>query len=239
MRRLVAILLLLLLSGPVMAAKKLLVGTTGDYKPVTWFEPSTGQYRGEDIDLIKAFAAANGYDITFVRTTWPGMMKDLHAGKFQVAVGGISRTAERAELALLSNAIALTGKVALVRCDETGKFTSLDAIDQAGTRVVENRGGTNQQFALSKIDKATIIIVPNNAKPFDYLENGKADAMFTDSIEAIYRQKQGEGLCAVSPDKPYTRVEKVFMFRTDEAGLRDAFNRWLAARQVPAANAAR
>jgi cyclohexadienyl dehydratase len=125
-----------------------------------------------------------------------------------------------------------------VRCDETEKFISLDAIDQAGIRVVENRGGTNQQFALSKIDRATIIIVPNNAKPFDYLKSGKADVMFTDSIEAIYRQKQNKGLCAVSPDKPYTRVEKVFMFRTDEAGLRDSFNRWLAARAAPAANAA-
>jgi len=213
-----------------MANEILKVGTTGDYPPVSWFDPVTGQYGGQDIDLVRDFAAAEGFDVTFVKTTWATLMDDLLAGKFQMAAGGIAKTAERAKLALVSDPIATTGKVALVRCGEEAKYGSLAAIDQASTRVIENRGGTNQPFALAEIKEAVIILVPHNALAFDYLENDRADVMFTDSIEGVYHQEQREGLCAVNPDKPFTHVEKVFLFRKDEGALRDAFNAWFAAR---------
>lgn len=229
-RTITGLTLLLMTLNPSIAGQALLVGTTGDYKPLTWFDPATGQYSGEAIDLVKAFAAANGYDITFVRTTWPTMERDLHDGKFQMAAGGISRTPERENDALLSDPIGSTGKVALVRCGDQQKYESLAEINRQTTRVVENRGGTNEKFALSNIDKATVIIVPNNAMPFDYLKTNKADVMFTDSTEAAYQQKLHNGLCAVHPDQPYTHVDKVFLFRKNEAALRDAFDRWLAKR---------
>lgn len=168
--------------------------------------------------------------MTFVRTTWATLMGDLFAGKFRMAAGGITTIAERAKLALVSNPIATTGKVALVRCGEEAKYGSLAAIDQAGTRVIENRGGTNQPFALAEIEEAVIILVPHNDTAFEYLENGRADVMFTDSIEAVYHQEQREGLCAVNSDKPFTHVEKVFLFRKEEGALRDGFNAWLASR---------
>jgi cyclohexadienyl dehydratase len=216
--------------SPSMADKILSVGTTGDYEPVTWRDPKTGDYVGQDIDLVRAFAAAEDYSVTFVPTTWATLLDDLLGGKFEMAAGGISKTAERAKLALLSDPIATSGKVALVRCGEEGKYGSLAAIDQAATRVVENRGGTNQPFALEEIKEAVIILVSHNAMAFDYLENDRADVMFTDSIEAVYHQEQREGLCAVNPDRPYTHVERVFLFRKDESALRDMFNAWLASR---------
>jgi cyclohexadienyl dehydratase len=226
----VAILFFLLSLGSPMADETLKVGTTGDYEPVSWFDPATGQYVGQDIDLVREFAAAEGYDVTFVRTTWATLMSDLLAEKFQMAAGGIAKTAERAKRALVSDPIAMTGKVALVRCGEESKYGTLAAIDQAPTRVIENRGGTNQPFALAEIKEAVIILVPHNELAFDYLENDRADVMFTDSIEAVYHQEQREGLCAVNPDNPLTHVEKVFLFRKDERPLRDRFNAWLASR---------
>lgn len=212
-----------------MAQKSLTVGTTGDYRPLTWRDPETGQYVGEAIDLVKGFAAAEGYDVRFVRTTWPTMMSDLMAGKFQMAAGGISDTPEREKEALVSDPVGTTGKVALVRCGDAAKYGSLETIDRPDTRVVENRGGTNQRFALTELGKAVVIVVPDNAMPFEYLKDGKADVMFTDSVEARYYETQHNGLCAVHPDKPYTHVDKVFLFRRDEKALHDAFDAWLAA----------
>jgi len=231
MRYFAGLALLIMTVAPSMAEKTLTVGTTGDYEPVTWFDPARGDYVGEDIDLVRAFAAAEGYRVTFVRTTWATLIDDLLAGKFEMAAGGISKTAARAKLTLPSDPIATSGKVALVRCGEEAKYASLAAIDQPATRVIENRGGTNQPFALAEIERAVIILVPDNSMAFDYLENDRADVMFTDSIEAIYHQEQREGLCAVNPDNPYTHVEKVFLFGKDEVALRDTFNVWLASRE--------
>jgi cyclohexadienyl dehydratase len=213
-----------------MAQKTLTVGTTGDYRPLTWFDPKTGQYIGHAIDIVKAFASAEGYDVTFVPTTWPTMMSDLQAGRFQMAAGGISDTPEREEEALLSDPVGATGKVALVRCGDEAKYGSLDAIDHAGTRVVENRGGTNQRFALTEMDKAVVIVVPSNDMPFEYLKDGKADVMFTDSAEATYYARQHNGLSAVHPNQPFTHVDKVFLFRKDEKALHDKFDAWFAHR---------
>jgi uncharacterized protein YjbI with pentapeptide repeats len=55
-------------------------------------------------------------------------------------------------------------------------------------------------------------------------------ACLAHSVEALYRQEIMPDLCAVRPDRPYTRVEKVFLFRQDRRALRDRFDRWLVAR---------
>jgi cyclohexadienyl dehydratase len=158
------------------------------------------------------------------------MMSDLVSGRFRVAVGGISRTEQRAGEALVSRALAVTGKVALVRCGEEARYGSIEAIDTRETTVVEDRGGTNEQFALANIEHAVLVLVPDNQMPFAYLLDRRADVMFTDSVEAVYRQQTTPGLCAVHPDAPYTRVEKIFLFHKDEGELRDQFDEWVAVR---------
>lgn len=206
------------------------VGTTGDYPPLTYKVPQTDRFSGEDIQLIEAFANDQCYRLELVLTTWPTLMQDLTGGRFVVAVGGITKTDRRASEALVSRPLATTGKVALVRSEDQARYGSLEAIDTPGTTVVEDRGGTNEQFALAHIRQATLILLPDNQMPFAYLLDRRADVMFTDSIEAIYRQQTMPGLCAVRPDEPYTRTEKVFLFRKDQRTLRDRFDRWFAAR---------
>jgi len=212
-------------------ARLLLVGTTGDYKPLTWYDGGSGQFHGRDIDIIEAFARERGYELQFVHTTWPALLSDLQDGKFQVAVGGISLTNERKERALVSDNLAVTGKVALVRGGEEHKYRSLEEIDREGVVVVEDRGGTNETFALSHLQHAVLVIVPDNSLPFDYLIDRKADVMFTDATEAVFRQSLNPSLCAVNPDRPFTRTANVFLFKREESQLRDEFNDWHATRQ--------
>lgn len=210
--------------------RTLRVGTTGDYKPLTWRDPETGVFSGCDIAMATAFAAAQDLAPTFVATTWADMLDDLVTGRFQMAVGGISRTADRESSALLSDTIETTGKVAVVRRGEEHRYSTLDAIDRDGVRVIENRGGTNERFGLAKIHNAEIILVPDNHLPFEFLRAGNADVMFTDLLEAQYLEEQGTGLCTANPAAPFTHVEKVFLFRKEEAELQQTFNQWLAGR---------
>jgi cyclohexadienyl dehydratase len=215
---------------------RLRVGTTGDYPPVSYYEASTGKFSGQDIALIEEFARDQHYALTLVLTSWPSLLHDLLAKKFEVAVGGISCTEQRETLALPSQPIGFTGKVALIRRGEESKYGSLDAIDTAETTVVEDRGGTNERFARTHIKRAKLTIMPDNELPFAYLLDGRADVMFTDSVEALYRQQITPGLRAVRPDQPYTRVEKIFLFRRDRQALRDQFDRWLIAHGRSAAD---
>ncbi len=203
------------------------VGTTGDYPPLTSLNPQTHQYQGTDITLIEAFAKAEHLQIQFVQTTWPTLSQDLLTDRFDLAIGGISDSAERQQQFLVSQPIRYTGKVPLVRCADVTKFQTLAEINQPNVRVVENVGGTNLSFAKQSVPKAQLIIVQNNETPFAYLSQNKADVMLTDSIEAIYRQQITPGLCAVNPThflSPTTA--KVVLFRKNRQSLKQEFNQY-------------
>ena len=45
------------------------IGTTGDYIPMSWLNPATGNYEGIDAELSKIIADSLGVTIEYVPTT--------------------------------------------------------------------------------------------------------------------------------------------------------------------------
>ena len=107
----------------------LLVGTTGDYRPITYLDPGSGEYWGFDIELAKDLAEALGVELRFVPTTWPTLMEDTQAEKFDLAISGITITDARRAQALMSEGYLANGKTVLCRAADAGRYTSLEAID--------------------------------------------------------------------------------------------------------------
>src|SRR5208283_2173783 len=66
------------------------VGTTGDYRPFTALDKTTGAYTGFDIDLARSLADALGVKVEFEPTSWPHLASDFEAGAFDIAMGGVS-----------------------------------------------------------------------------------------------------------------------------------------------------
>ena len=73
----------------------ILVGTTGDYKPFSIIDKTTGDFVGYDIDAARMLGEALGVKVVFVQTSWPTLMKDLLDDKFDIAMSGITRTYAR------------------------------------------------------------------------------------------------------------------------------------------------
>ena len=55
---------------------KLFVGTTGDYRPLSYRE-ADGNYWGFGIEMAKKIAERIGVGIEFVQTSWPTLTPDL------------------------------------------------------------------------------------------------------------------------------------------------------------------
>ncbi len=104
-----------------------------------------------------------------------------------------------------------SGKVPLVAQAGADAFGSIDQINTAGVQVIENGGGTNEQFARQHFPNADITIWPDNTTIFDQLLAGNADVMITDALEAVYQSAQHPGLAAVHPDRPFTEEHKAYM----------------------------
>ena len=71
----------------------LLVGTTGDYRPLS-FREADGTYWGFCIDIAKEIASRLGVSIEFIQTSWPTLTADVTAEPqlFDLAIGGITIT---------------------------------------------------------------------------------------------------------------------------------------------------
>ncbi len=189
----------------ILARGVLRVGATGDYRPMSWLDPETGTYEGFDADLAEDLAAALGVRLEYVPTTWPTLMEDTLAGKFDLAVCGITVTDARREQALMSAGYLENGKTVLCRAEDAALYVSLEAIDRPGVRVMENPGGLNEKFARENLPEATLIIHEVNQEIPGLVAAGEADVMITETLEAAYYVGQDSRLAAPLLFEPFTR----------------------------------
>ncbi len=205
------------------------VGTTGDYRPFSFYNPATRAYEGIDIDMARSLARALGVELVFVPTTWPTLMADLVAGRFDLAMGGITVTEARQTLAAFSAPYLRDGKGAIARCKDKQRFRDLAAIDRPGVKVIVNPGGTNQAFVKANIRRATVQVFDDNTKIFSELVSGRADVMFTDRIEIEMQSKLHPELCATT--EALTQDEKAYLLPRNSE-LVFLVNAWLERQQT-------
>lgn len=188
---------------------KMLVGTTGDYRPLTYQEPETGAYWGFDIELSERIAAKLGVSVVFVRTSWPTLSADVvkEPQMFDLAIGGITITEVRKETMLMSDGYLLNGKTILCRMADAARFQSLSDIDKPDVRVMINPGGLNEKFARENLSQARIIIHERNEEIPSLIAAGQADVMITEIVEAPYYVQTDTRLAAPLLDRPFNRGE--------------------------------
>ena len=190
------------------------IGTTGDYAPFTYTSGTEFSPSGIDIDMADSLARSLGVEIQWVRTSWPELMNDLLAGKFDIAMGGISRTLKRQRQALFSMPYHVGGKMPIGRCSDKARLTSLAQIDQPDIRVIVNPGGTNQKYVQEHIRQAKIRVFDDNRKIFDEILADRADVMITDAVEVSLQTTRHPALCALTSE-PLTYQDKAYLMPRD------------------------
>ncbi len=185
----------------------LLVGATGDYRPMSYREPDTGEYWGFDADLAQDLADSLGVDLQYVPTSWPTLMDDTLAGKFDLAACGITITDARKEQALMSEGYLVNGKTIICRSEDAAKYTDLESINKPEVRVMVNPGGLNEKFARENLPDVTLIVHDVNQDIPGLIAEGAADIMITEIMEAGYYVGQDERLAAPLINEPFTHGE--------------------------------
>ncbi len=182
------------------------IGTTGDYRPMSYLNPETGEYEGIDAELSQIIADSLGVAIEYVPTSWPTLTEDTMADKFDFALCGISRNYARAKIMAMSDGygIGYFGKTILCRKEDAKKFQSLADIDKPEVRVMINPGGTNEKFAHANLKNVQLIVHQKNAEIPALIAEGKADIMITEVVEANHYVRLDNRLAAPMVDRPFT-----------------------------------
>ncbi len=199
---------------------KLQVGTTGDYRPLSYRE-ADGDYWGFGIEMAGMIAKRIGVGIEFVQTSWPTLTADVLAGPqtFDLAIGGITITDARKETMLMSDGYLCNGKTILCRADEADRYQSLADIDKPEVRVMVNPGGLNEKFANEHLTHATIIVWQKNEEIPSRVAEGHADVMITEITEAPWYVQNDPRLAAPLIEKPFTNGQIGVLMRKGQDDL--------------------
>ena len=203
----------------------LLVGTTGDYRPLSFCEED-GTYWGFGIEVAGEIARQLGVGTTFVKTSWPTLTADVLADPqtFDMAIGGITITDSRRETMLMSEGYLANGKTILCRASDRERFKSLADIDKPEVRVMVNPGGLNEKFANANLTHATIIVYQKNEEIPSRVAEGAADVMITEITEAPYYVKTDPRLAAPLMNEPFTHGEIGVLMRKGQDDLMERVN---------------
>lgn len=229
--RALAALALVLLASPGAAQPRgatLRVGTSGDYAPFSLAQDGDPpRYDGFDVALARRYAADRGLEIEWVRFRWPTLLRDLEAGRFELAMSGITVGPLRSAAGSFSVPVVETGAVALVR--DSTRFDSLDALDRPHVRISVNAGGHLEAVARQKFPRATLVAVAGNAGVPRTLAEDAVDAVVTDTAEASIWERE-------IPDAkrlgPFTRDRKAFLLAASAAERAADLDAWLLAREA-------
>ncbi len=208
------------------AAPPLRVGTSGDYRPFS-FRDAGGAFTGFDIAVAERLAADLGHGLELVSFRWPELMAGLEAGRFDVAMSGVTVRADRAVRARFSRPYAITGAVAVVRASDRSKLRRLADLDRADMHLAVNAGGHLEQVARHQFTHAQLVTVADNAVLPDLLRRRAADAVISEGLEARTWPAQEFVLIG-----PFTHDRKAYVASRTTADLVPRIDAWLAAREA-------
>ena len=206
-------------------ARRLRVGTSGDYAPFSLAEEG-GAPSGFDVTLARSYARERGLEVEFVRFRWPDLVRDLETGRFDVAMSGITVAPRRSLAGRFSVPVVESGAVLLTRQPE--RWHGPDELDHPDLRIGVNAGGYLEQVARRRFPHATLLAIPNNQAVREALLAGNLDAAVTDSLEAPQWRRGAEDLGQTAA---FTRDRKAYLVRADRPQLAVDLDQWLLERE--------
>jgi len=209
----------------VAASDPLRVGTSGDYAPFSVVD-ARGRVTGFDVAVAQAYATDRGHELQLVPFRWPGLLADLAAARFDVAMSGVTVRPERSAAGRFTVPVATSGAMVLLR--DEGALRGLDHLDREGVRIAVNAGGHLERVTRARFPRATVIAMADNAAVRQALQDDRIDAVATDTMEAPAWLRLAPGWTAHGP---FTRDRKAYLIRADRGDLAGDLDAWILERE--------
>ena len=207
--------------------RNIYVGTTGDYKPVSFYDKITNTFSGIDIEISKLFAKEKNYNLVFIKTSWPNLMQDTLLNKFDFAICGITKTEARLQKAQMTVGYLKAGKTFLMRKEDTEKYKTISDVNKSTVRVIINPGGTNEKFARENLANANIRVHQVNEEIPGLISKGEGDIMVTEVMEGLVYIKEFDNLAIPLYKTPFTNQDIGILLNKKNTEIFNELNPWL------------
>ncbi|EOC0109086.1 basic amino acid ABC transporter substrate-binding protein [Cronobacter sakazakii] len=220
-------LLMAALAGSALAAQETyVVGAGGTYRPFE-FENSQKQLEGFDIDIIKAIAKAENFNVKLVNTPWEGIFATLGSGDRDIIISGITITAKRKQMVDFSAPYFPAEQSIVVAADS--KVDSLAALKNEKVGVVNSSTGDivvsdalgKNNTAIKRFDNTPLMLQ-------ELFEDGVSAAVGDVGVVKYYIKQHPEKRFKLVPDAKFERQYFGIAVAKGNDELRNKINAGLA-----------
>lgn len=144
---------------------------------VPWaMKDKTGKYIGFEIEIAEQLARDMGVKVQFVPTAWNGIIPALLAGKFDVLIGGMTITPERAEKVRFTEPYEFSGQSIVASKQVAPGLSQVEDFNKKDVNIVVRMGTTAEVAARELLPEAAILPFGDEGQAIQELRNGKAHA---------------------------------------------------------------
>ncbi len=176
------------------AKKKLVVASETTYPPFEMVDDKNGQYIGFDMDLIRAIAESQGYEVEIKSLGFDALIPAVQAGTVDCAISAMSITPERQASVDFSDPYFTGGLVVAVRAENTDIKGKADLKGKTIACEVGTIGLAAAEAIKAEDPSTKVKVFDGVGDAFLEMEKGSADAVINDQpVTAYYIQTTGSG----------------------------------------------
>lgn len=180
--------------------KTFVIGTDTTFAPFE-FRDSNGEMTGIDMDLMRAIADSQGFEVEIRSLGFNAALQALSSGQVDGVIAGMSITDERKAIYDFSEPYFESGvQMAVDENDDTVKGYE----DLAGKTVTAKTGSEGETYAKSIADQYGFQVnsLDQSATMYELVKSGNAVAVFDDYPVLAYGIAQNNGLKTVTEKVP-------------------------------------
>ena len=189
-----------------------------------------GELIGFEIDVAKRLAKDAGWKIEFVPTAWDGIIPALLAKKFDVIIGGMSITPERAKSVLFTTPYSHSGVQVAASKKRAAGFTKISDFNSRKIKIAARRGAFTVQVARKIFPKAKILQFDDDAQAFQEVLNGNAHAVIASTPKPEQEAIKHKDLLFIPFKERLSKGNEAFAVRLGEQDKKAFFDKWIKAR---------
>jgi len=202
------------------------VGFEAGYMPFEMTDKS-GQYIGFDVDLARLMARKLGVRLEIVNQSWDGIIPALLTGKFDVTLGGMTITPERARSVDFCDPYVTIGQTVLLNRKLAGKVRTVEDLDRPEHTILTKLGTTGDIAARKQFRRARLRTFEHQAEAAIEVQNGRAAGFVYDlPFNAVMAARYPDSLAHLK--EPFTREDLAWAIRQGDPALRQWLNDFLA-----------
>ena len=205
---------------------ELRIGLEAGYMPFE-MRDKQGAIVGFDVDLARLMAKYMGVKVSFVNTSWDGIIPALLTDKFDVLMGGMTITPERNLQVNFCDPYIVIGQTVLLAKKHEGKITDYRTLNAPAYTVVSKLGTTGDIATRKFFGKARIKQFETEAEGALEVRSGRADAFIYDlPFNAIYYAQYKDKVAYLKD--PFTQEALAWAVRKGDPDTINWLNNFLA-----------